>query len=214
MQFARVLYLHGFASGPGSKKAVFLAERLRAQGWRVTIPVLDSDDFEHLTISRQLKVIEDETGDEPVVLIGSSLGGYLAALYAARHSEVRCLVLLAPAFRFYERWRERLTPEEWKRWQDSAGLSVFHYGEGHDRRISFDLMRDAMHYEAYPDFHQPAMIFHGTQDPLVPVQYSAAFVRAHTNAKLIELNSGHELTDVLEPIFYHLRTFLPRYGSV
>ena len=38
---------------------------------------------------------------EPLVLMGSSLGGYLAALYAARHpSSVDRLILLAPAFRF------------------------------------------------------------------------------------------------------------------
>src|SRR5690348_17748458 len=53
--------------------------------------------FEHLTISGQLGVLERTLQNEPVRLIGSSMGGYLAALYAARHPEVDRLVLLAPA---------------------------------------------------------------------------------------------------------------------
>src|ERR1700678_4151148 len=97
----RVVYLHGFASGPQSGKARFFAERFGARGVPFVAPRLDEGDFEGLTISGQLKVVEKAVGEGPVVLMGSSLGGYLAALYAARHREaVEKLVLLAPAFQF------------------------------------------------------------------------------------------------------------------
>ena len=52
-------------------------------------------------------MIEQACGKEPVTLMGSSLGGYLAALYAARHAEVERLVLMAPAFCFPRRWAAR-----------------------------------------------------------------------------------------------------------
>ena len=96
----RILYLHGFASSPASSKARFFAERMRAAGALIDIPDLAAGDFEHLTISGQLRVIERAAAGDPVALMGSSLGGYLAALYAARHPEVSRVVLLAPAFGF------------------------------------------------------------------------------------------------------------------
>ena len=47
------------------------------------IPILDEGRFEELTISGQLRVIERAVGGQPAILMGSSLGGYLAALYAS-----------------------------------------------------------------------------------------------------------------------------------
>ena len=91
------------------------------------IPRLDEGRFEELTISGQLRVIQRAVGEGPAILMGSSLGGYLAALYAARHpKQMERLVLLAPAFQFPRRWRERYSPEDWKR---EGSMPVFHYGE-------------------------------------------------------------------------------------
>jgi len=104
----RVVYLHGFASSPLSGKAQFFRRKFEALGIAMEIPQLDEGRFEELTISSQLAVIERAVGEQPAILIGSSLGGYLAALYASRHpSRVSKLVLLAPAFQFPRRWRER-----------------------------------------------------------------------------------------------------------
>jgi pimeloyl-ACP methyl ester carboxylesterase len=80
----RAIYLHGFASSPASRKARFFVEKLAGHG--LALEALDlAPDFEHLTISGQLAVIEKASGNDAVILIGSSLGGYLAALYASRH---------------------------------------------------------------------------------------------------------------------------------
>ena len=94
----RTLYLHGFASGPASKKATFFRRRIPS----LEIPDLAAGDFEHLSITSQIDVIDEMTVGESVSLIGSSMGGYLAALYAARRPEaVARLVLLAPALRLH-----------------------------------------------------------------------------------------------------------------
>ena len=50
----RILYLHGFASGPGSNKARYFQRRLEAAGARVAALDLARGDFEHLTITGQL----------------------------------------------------------------------------------------------------------------------------------------------------------------
>src|SRR5579872_1082450 len=102
----RFIYLHGFASGPRSRKAQSFREALANRNIDLEIPDLAEGDFEHLTISRQLEVIGKTLDGSACRLVGSSMGGYLASLYAAAHPEVERLVLLAPAFGFAKRWSE------------------------------------------------------------------------------------------------------------
>lgn len=204
----RVFYLHGFASSPRSRKAGFFAEKLAAEGVSVEIPVLDEGEFERLSITGQLRLLEQTIGDTPVLLIGSSLGGYLAALYAARHSTVARLLLLAPAFRFHDLWTTRMNPRDLATWKESGSVPIFHYGEAREMPIGYQLIADAAQYEPAPDFGQPALIFHGTRDTSVPIEYSADFVRNHPNARLIRMDSGHELTDVLGQIWDDSKAFL------
>ena len=194
----RILYLHGFSSSPNSSKARHIAAKLREAGADVDVPRLDAGDFEHLTISGQLRVIEDAAAGEPVALIGSSMGGYLAALYAARHAEVSRVVLLAPAFRFAKRWEESMGPAKVAEWRAKGSLPVLHYGEGVQRNLSCELLADGHQYEDYPDVQQPALIFHGAHDDVVPPQYSEEFGAAHPNAQVEILDSGHELLNVLD----------------
>jgi len=152
---------------------------------------MDGGDFGHLTITGQLRILEDTIRGEPVSLIGSSMGGYLAALYAAAHPEVVRMVLMAPAFGFAERWDRRIGDPR------PADMEVFHYGENRMRRVHYGLIVDAKQYPASPDFAQPARIYHGVQDDVVPVEYSREFAAAHPNARLTELDSDHELLNVL-----------------
>lgn len=197
----RILYLHGFASSPTSRKAAFFGAELAKNNAKLEIPDLAGGDFRGLTISKQLRVIERSANGERVLLIGSSLGGYLAALYAQRHPEVAALVLLAPAFNFFKQWTEELGPDKMEQWRQAGETPVYHYGEQKTMPLAFDFIDDAGRFEPYPSFTQPCMIFHGTSDTVVPVEYSEAFARDHSNAELVKVQSGHELTDVLEIIW-------------
>jgi pimeloyl-ACP methyl ester carboxylesterase len=204
----RILYLHGFASSPASSKARFFAERLRAAAAHVDVPDLAAGDFEHLTISGQLRVIEHAAAGEPVALIGSSMGGYLAALYAARHPEVSRLVLLAPAFCFARRWAERMGPGPVAAWRETGTVEVFHYGENRQCPLAYALLDDGFQYGDYPDFRQPALIFHGENDDVVPAAYSEEFARTHPDTHLSVLKSGHDLLDVLDYMAPRVTDFL------
>lgn len=197
----RILYLHGFASGPGSKKGRYFAERLPG----LEIPDLASGGFEHLTITGQLAVLDRAARDDHVALIGSSLGGYLAALHAARSPRVERLVLLAPAFGFARRWAE--TADDWKR----AGYREFyHYGQQRLARVGYQLLEDALQYQDFPDFPQPALVFHGRLDDTVPVEYSIRYAQNRPNVELSVLDSDHELMDVLDEIWKQSGGFLTR----
>jgi pimeloyl-ACP methyl ester carboxylesterase len=204
----RILYLHGFASGPTSKKAQFFKERFEEIGISLEVPDLAERDFEHLTISSQLAVLERAANSQPVSLIGSSMGGYLAALYAARHPEAHKLVLMAPAFHFATRWPETLGEEEMRRWETTGWRNVFHYGEQREKRLSYALIENGLHYEGFPDFPQQALIFHGTRDDIVPASFSVEYSSRHPNVELELLDSGHELLDALEIIWQKTRAFL------
>lgn len=204
-KMTRVVYLHGFASGPASGKAGFFQRKFAQCGVLMEIPQLDEGHFENLTISGQLAVIDRTLGGQPAILMGSSLGGYLAALYAARHPEIERLVLLAPAFQFPRRWQEHFSAEEWKR---EGSITVFHYGEGRERRLGYQFVEDAALYEDEPGFSQPALIVHGVRDDVVPAGISSVYAGRHTNVKLILMESGHQLTDVLEPMWVQISDFL------
>ena len=198
----RFLYLHGFASGPQSRKAREFQGALAASRDfpALEIPQLDADDFEHLTVSGQLGVLERTLRGEAASLIGSSLGGYLAALYASHHPEIDRLVLLAPAFGFSSRWNELTGPEKMRSLRETGWLEVFHYAAGAPRRVHYGLSEDANRYPAEPDFSQPALIFHGLRDDVVPIACSRRFVASHPNATLFEVDSDHELTSALPEI--------------
>jgi pimeloyl-ACP methyl ester carboxylesterase len=205
----KVIYLHGFASGPGSKKARYFREKLEEKGVEMSIPDLASGDFEHLTITGQLQVIAREAAGGPVCLIGSSLGGYLAALFAAIHPDgVRQVALLAPAFSFASIFAASIGPEGVDEWRRTGKLSIFHYGAGAMRSLGYQLAEDSAQYVDFPDFKQPALIYHGSRDASVPVSLSERFSAGRPNVTLRVVDSDHELIDVLEPVCAGVIEFL------
>jgi pimeloyl-ACP methyl ester carboxylesterase len=203
-----LIYLHGFASGPQSSKAQFFRRRFDEIGVKMRIPDLTEGDFERLTIGGQLQVIERIADGEDVCLMGSSMGGYLAALYAARHADVRKLVLLAPAFGFARRWPLRLGEETVAEWRRTGWLPIYNYAEKADRRVHYRLLEEAQRYEDYPAVTQPALIFHGRNDDVVPSEYSEEFAARYPHVTLRVMDSGHELLNVLEEMWIAVSRFL------
>jgi len=198
------LYLHGFASGPSSAKAQYFAARFAEAGVALKTPQLDSGDFEAMTITSQLGELERAAGSSPVRLIGSSLGGWLAALYASRNPAVDRVVLLAPAFGFVSLFSKMLGPEKMSEWKRTG---VFLYASVRERLLSFRFFEDAQQYPLFPDFVQPSLIIHGIRDDTVPVQNSIHYANHHPNVDLVTLDSGHELTDVTDRLWRETREF-------
>jgi len=207
---SRFIYLHGFASGPSSQKARFFGERFAELGIGLDVPDLAEGRFEQLTITGQLAVLERTARGDAVSLIGSSMGGYLAALYAARHPEVEKLVLLAPAFSFLTRWPEELGESKIDEWKRSGVLRVFHYSQGRELALGYQLIEDARQYEDYPEFPQPVLIFHGKHDTTVPPSHSVTFSEKHPKATLRLMESDHQLLNVLDDVWMETEKFLFR----
>ena len=171
------------------------------------MPDLSRGDFERLTVTGQLEVVEQLAQGQPVRLIGSSLGGYVAALYAARHLETERLVLLAPAFQFAGRWREWIGEEQLRRWKSDGYLEFFHYGAGSNQRLGYQFLADAERYDDFPKVQQPCLILHGTQDQVVPWELSRQFVRRNPSAHLELIESDHQMLDVLDRVWDEIKRF-------
>ena len=162
-----IVYLHGFASSPSSKKASAIAGRLRDEGWVVRVPDLNENDFEGLTLSRILKRARRELFDRTLI-VGSSLGGYAAALLAQKDPRVRALVLMAPAFQFAGRLEQRYGSEALNQWKERGRTNVEHYAYGGLHSVSYALYEDARTYPAIPPLPVETYILHGKHDDVVP----------------------------------------------
>jgi pimeloyl-ACP methyl ester carboxylesterase len=205
----RIVYLHGFASSPQSSKAQFFKRKFEERGIAIDVLALDQGDFPNMTVTSMLEVVHNSVAGRPCVLMGSSLGGFVAGLYAARHLElVERLVLLAPALEFSRKWQERFSGHELDEWKRQGWKNFFHYGYKRQERLAYGFVEDAMRYEGDPDFHRPALILHGTQDDVVPVGLSRDYAGRHPNVLLKEFPSGHELTDVTADLWQETGAFL------
>jgi uncharacterized protein len=85
-----LFYLHGFASGARSSKAVFFRDRLAPLGAALHTPDFNEPDFATLTVTRMLDQLDAAIGalpPGPVALIGSSLGSFVAWHATARRMQ-------------------------------------------------------------------------------------------------------------------------------
>jgi uncharacterized protein len=191
----RVLYLHGFASGPRSKKGVAVAARLAARGARVDLLDLRVPSLERLSLRQMIEVTRAAIGGprDRAILIGSSLGGLTAARLAEDEPRVCALILLAPAFRFADRWQGRVGDHPW--------IDVHDHATGRAARVHAEFFREAAAIDAagdgWPDVRVPTTIVHGVDDDVVPIERSREFAAARRHVRLIELADGHDLLATL-----------------
>ena len=206
-----LLYLHGFASGPSSHKARILSERFRAIGVAMEVPDLTpgEDGFERSSPSSMLAVAEATLarGEPPHAILGSSLGGYLAALAASRDPSIERLFLMAPAFRLFERWEARLGAGELAAWQ-REGLETMHFASSRRRRVGWQFFEDARRLPPFPEVRVPALCVAGTRDDTVPLADVEAFVARTPGARLVAVDDGHDLAASIDRIFDEARAFL------
>ncbi|HXJ36825.1 MAG TPA: YqiA/YcfP family alpha/beta fold hydrolase [Candidatus Eisenbacteria bacterium] len=209
----RLAYLHGFASGPGSTKARVFRARLAERGHTLAVPDL-APDFTNMTITSQLAIADALLDAGPTILFGSSLGGYLAALAAARRPDrVPALVLMAPAFGFAARWEHSVGEAAMAKWRARGTAPVFHYGRDREEPLSIALLDDARRYPEEPDPTCPALVLHGRRDDAVPLEAAERFVaRRGALRRLVVYESGHELTDVLDALWSESLEFLRERG--
>ncbi len=206
-------YLHGFASSPQSTKAAYFAERLAMHGVTFRCPDFNEPDFTSLTLTRMIDQLTGdiaEAGDDRVTLIGSSLGGTLAILTAARQlASIDRIVLLAPAVMFAKAGHHLLPPERIDEWRVRGALPFFHYGYDEERLLGYTFYEDSLAHDAFgANLAQPTLIFQGMRDASVDYRTVEAFARTRPNVTLSLLDDDHQLIASLPRIWDGIADFM------
>jgi pimeloyl-ACP methyl ester carboxylesterase len=208
----RVVYLHGFASSAQSSKAAFFREKLQPRGIRAETPDLNGPDFSTLTITRMLDQVHGlvAADQEPVVLIGSSLGGFVALHAAVREaSRVARLVLLAPALDFGQPSMRGLGDRGLEDWRRTNSTEVFHHAYGRMMTVHYELFDDASRYDSFAvHLPVPTLVFQGRLDTLVDAQMVEDWARPRDRVRLRLFDDDHQLHASLEQIWTDTAAFL------
>jgi pimeloyl-ACP methyl ester carboxylesterase len=130
----------------------------------------------------------DALTDGPLVLVGSSMGGWMALLAAlARRERIAGMVLIAPAPDFTEKlmWPEFTPRQQEDILKDGLTLRPSDYGEPYP--ITRALIEDGRTWQildAPIDLECPVRILQGAEDPDVPWRHAFRLVEAMSTRDL------------------------------
>ncbi|MGV6817859.1 MAG: YqiA/YcfP family alpha/beta fold hydrolase [Thiotrichales bacterium] len=91
-----IIYLHGFSSAPASHKATVLSERLVLCEFKIPAYPFEHPDQAIAELGGLVQKKKNALA-EPLVVMGSSLGGFYAQYLAAHLDAVNALIMINPA---------------------------------------------------------------------------------------------------------------------
>ena len=189
-----LIYLHGFASGPQGAKGSHCRDWCGARNIPFHAPDLNLPDFEHLTLTAQVAALAALVRGlaEPPVVVGSSMGGLVAAAAAHQGVPMAWLILLAPAFGFA---RRRLAGPRWAGYRRRGSMRTYHHAQAKWLTLGPELLADLPRWQDDQQWRLtvPVAILHGRQDEAVPLAESEAFAARHPGAVLQVLEDDHGL---------------------
>jgi len=208
-----VFYLHGFASSARSSKAAFFREHFAAHGVELHAPDLNEPDFSTLTIGRMLDQVRravEDVGPGPVVLIGSSLGAFVAVQATLQNArKVDRLVLLAPALDFGGNRVRDLGDRGLDEWRRTNRLEVVHHAYGRVMPVHYELFVDAQRYDSlHAQIDVPILVFQGRRDTAVDPGTVERWSGERPNVELHLLDDDHQLLASLGDIWRDTARFL------
>lgn len=172
-----VILCHGMESSKESLKLLHLGESLSGAGFTVlrfdfTGAGESSGELESITCSRQMEDLEAAhellkgRGVAEVGIIGSSMGGTTALMYAGGAGNVAALATLAAPFDPRALLERDFPPDAIALWR-ARGFIEFN-----GRRLRTDFLEEALTIDvasAVARITCPALVIHGDADPTVPV---------------------------------------------
>jgi pimeloyl-ACP methyl ester carboxylesterase len=203
-----ILFMGGFRSDMTGTKATWLQAQAGAKGrafvrFDYTGHGQSSGKLDEGTLSAWLQDsldVFDRLTEGPQIVVGSSMGGWLALLLALRREErVKGLVLLAPAPDFTKDLLDLMQPEDKALLRQNGVIYRPNtYGSPHPfTRVLFEDAEKHLLLDREIDLHGPVRLIHGKQDADVPWLKSAQIMKRLTDkdAKVIWVDDGdHRLS--------------------
>lgn len=202
---AGVILCHGMESNKESEKLVALGRALAQKGvlalrFDFACAGESSGKFEEITYSGEVEDLRAAFSlmlrypVQRVAILGSSMGGTVALLFAAEEPRVTNLVTIAAPLHLKKITDNLLTREEVWNWRRS-GFFVYH-----GRRINISLLNDMEKLnvpEAAKKIFCPVLIIHGDADETVPVEEAYELYSHLRGPKRIRIFKGadHRLSD-------------------
>jgi len=201
-----VILCHGMESNKDSDKLVLLSRALAQRG--VMVLRFDfryvgksSGRFEDITYSGEVEdlkaahaLVQSRNPGGKTAILGSSMGGTVALLFAAQQPSLAALVTVAAPIH-PERFPSRvLTPAQADEWR-ARGFT--HYN---GQRLNLSLLDDLESLDvplAVKKITCPVLILHGDKDEVVPVEEAYEINACLTNSKRLSILPGtdHRLSD-------------------
>ena len=202
---AAAILCHGMESNKESEKLVTLGRALAQKGvlalrFDFACAGESNGKFEEITYSgevQDLKAAFNHIRRYParkIGILGSSMGGTVALLFAAEEPRVANLVTIAAPFHPEKITDKLLTREEVENWRRLGHILY------HGRRINVSLLDDLKKIDvpgAAKKISCPALILHGDADETVPVEEAHELFVQLQGAKKIRILKGadHRLSD-------------------
>lgn len=212
-------YFHGFSSSPKSRKGLHFQARLKAAGLTMHLPNLNQPSFSKLSYPKILECLDEldasvnVSSTKPWCIVGSSMGGYLAARWTeTRPEKVHKLILLCPGFNMHERWEDVFGKEAMAQWQRDGQLPLPN-AVGELVPVHWDLVEQAKTQPPWPNVECPTVIIHGTRDETVPIECSREYAASRPNVELREVDDDHSLLNSLDIIEETLFEFFELQSS-
>ena len=196
---------HGMDSDKNSEKLVFLARALAAAGcWRCASILLTSASraasFEDITCSGEMDdlraayALVQNHRPGKIALLGSSMGGTVAVLFAATQPAIAALVTVAAPLHPEHFPRRMLTEAQLRDWRE-RGFTTYN-----GKRLNVSLLEDLERLDppqAARAVACPMLVLHGDADAVVPVEEAYELHGCLAGQKRLSILPGgdHRLSD-------------------
>lgn len=177
-----VILCHGFLSNKDSRTNIRLTDLLIPKGLSTVrfdwFGMGESGGrFADITVTACLAQLESllhdiqQRGYQHVGLVGSSFGGLLAILAAAKHPELFAVGLKCPVPDFPEMLELEFGKEGMTKWKETNTIPDVTGGKN-PLVLNFEFFQDCCRFKAYAQAEKiisPCLIVHGEKDELVPL---------------------------------------------
>lgn len=217
-KFPGLIRLHGFISNKeGSSKDI--QERLSHEFVSLMIDYHghgeSEGNFEDFTVSGALDDAQtalnylldlDKVDPEKIVVMGSSLGGMLSLLLAARDSRVKLAVVCCPVVDFKEVFSKHQDIGLWREqgWVEALGVEGL--------KIKYNFFEDGCKFDVYSEAEKiecPVLVISGNKDTYIPVEHLEKLMQHLKNGRLeIVEGADHGFTENYEYLFNRMTGFI------